>query len=448
MTAFAAISGYIGAGAFGILVLLLLAASRSQAIGRLLIAASATTAAWFLLHAGYYHFPQLFNLSVSWIQFFELVRDALWLLFLGKLLITVGDDNFKKRVRIVVLLLQSVIAISALVILFPFEAGKLFDMDVMQIRKSVLSIGLLIALGGLVLTEQLFRSTSRDSRWVMKHLCFGIGIIFAYDFYFYADAVLFNRLDVVVWSSRGIINAMAVPMIAISAARNREWNLNIFVSRRVVFHGVTLVGTGAYLMAMAAAGYYMQIFGGEWGRAIKTAFFCAAILVLLTLFFSVQLRSRLRLFLAKHFYRNKYEYGEEWLNFTQRLARMSLDPGSLNRTILSAVADIIDSPGGIVWRKTLSNKFAVAATLSMYEACSVEIDGSDPFIADLEKSTSVLDLTDDAEVESARDSKIPAWLLELPRVALVLPIVHGDELLAFIVLARPRTNEQLGWEDI
>jgi putative PEP-CTERM system histidine kinase len=360
----------------------------------------------------------------------------------------VGDDSFKQRVRFVELLSYALIVAAALMVVSPYEAGKVLDMDSTQVRKSILILGLMIALGGLLLTEQLFRSTARSSRWALKHLCFGIGSFFAYDFYLYADAVLFNLVDPVLWSSRGVINAMAVPMIAISAARNREWNLNLFVSRRVVFHGVTLVGAGAYLMAMAAAGYYIQIFGGEWGNAVKTAFFCAAILVLLSLFFSVQLRSRLRLFLAKHFYRNKYEYGEEWLNFTQRLAQTSLDPGSLNRTILSAVADIIDSPGGIVWRKTLSNNFAVAATTSMYDDCDVEIDGSDPFVAELEQSAAVRDLTDDAEIESTRGSTIPEWLLDLQRVALILPIIHSDELLAFIVLARPRTNERLDWEDV
>ena len=226
------------------------------------------------------------------------------------------------------------------------------EFDHALVRKSVFCVALLVALGVLVLVEQVFRNTSRDSRWALKHLCFGVGLVFAYDFYLYADAVLFNRIDVVLMSARGVVNALAVPMIAISAARNRQWDIKIFVSRRVVFHAVVLIAAGVYLILMSAAGYYIQAIGGEWGRALTTTFFSAAILLLLTLIFSTQLRSRIRLFLATHFYRNKYEYGEAWLKFTQALARTTLEPDSLNATILTAVCDIVDSPGGVLWHKT------------------------------------------------------------------------------------------------
>src|SRR5262245_64517780 len=45
----------------------------------------------------------------------------------------------------------------------------------------------LIALTGLVLVEQLYRNTTPERRWSVKHLCLGLGGVFAYDLYLYAD---------------------------------------------------------------------------------------------------------------------------------------------------------------------------------------------------------------------------------------------------------------------
>jgi putative PEP-CTERM system histidine kinase len=41
---------------------------------------------------------------------------------------------------------------------------------------------------------------------------------------------------------------------------------------------------------------------------------------------------------------------------------------------------------------------------------------------------------------------VPAWLGELPSVWLAVPLLVGDELLGFVVLAKPRTDVALDWE--
>ena len=45
-------------------------------------------------------------------------------------------------------------------------------------------------------------------------LAIGLGGMFAYDLYLYADGLLFQQLDVELWSARGAINALIVPMFA------------------------------------------------------------------------------------------------------------------------------------------------------------------------------------------------------------------------------------------
>ena len=447
MTTIAAIAGSIGAIAFMALFLLLLMAARDTAIGRLLMAACAASALWFAAQALYFQSGSRSQIAPDLILQLEFLRDLIWVAFFARLLGNVGDSRYHRGIKLgAALLIAASIGGALLPMLANLTIGEV-HFDSALVRKLVFCDALLVALGVLVLVEQVFRNTSRDSRWALKHLCFGVGFVFAYDFYLYADAVLFNRLDAVLLSARGAVNALAVPMIAISAARNRQWEIKIFVSRRVVFHAVVLTAAGAYLMLMAAAGYYIQSIGGEWGRALTTAFFSAAILLLLTLIFSTQLRSRIRSFLATHFYRNKYEYGEEWLNFTQALARTTLEPDALNTTILTAVCDIVDSPGGMLWHVTSSGSFAVAATYSLYQDRQFEFGASEAFVQEMARAPQICDLTDEAQVEGGRLANAPRWLLDMSRIALIVPIVHGDELLAILALSTSRSNQRFDAED-
>ena len=48
----------------------------------------------------------------------------------------------------------------------------------------------------------------------------------------------------------------------------------------------TLLFAGCYLLFMAAAGYYIKEFGGDWGVVFQTVFLFGAVVVLAALLFS------------------------------------------------------------------------------------------------------------------------------------------------------------------
>ncbi|HIE54942.1 MAG TPA: PEP-CTERM system histidine kinase PrsK, partial [Chromatiaceae bacterium] len=63
---------------------------------------------------------------------------------------------------------------------------------------------LTLALLGLVALEQLYLNTRPDMRWYIKFLCLALGGLFIYEFYLYADALLFKHLDFNLWAARGL----------------------------------------------------------------------------------------------------------------------------------------------------------------------------------------------------------------------------------------------------
>ena len=209
-----------------------------------------------------------------------------------------------------------------------------------------------MAILGMILVEQVYRNTPVRQRWGIKFACLGIGGIFAYDFYFYSDALLLKQINPEIWAARGIINALVVPLIAVSAARNPDWSLGIAVSRRILFYSVALFGAAAYLLAMAAAGYYLRFFGGSWGTVMQVSFLFGAIVLLLAVLFSGTLRSWLRVFISKHFFSYNYDYREEWLRFTRTLAE---GEHGLEERVIQALAQLVESPAGGLDPKGIGN---------------------------------------------------------------------------------------------
>ncbi|MDP3123569.1 MAG: PEP-CTERM system histidine kinase PrsK, partial [Thiobacillus sp.] len=206
----------------------------------------------------------------------------------------------------------------------------------------------LLTVLGLVLIEQVYRSTRLEDRWAIKFLCLGLGGLFVYDFYLYANAALFNALDAQVWAARGYVAALVTPLIAVSAARNPEWSAPVGLSRSMVFHTASLLGAGIYLLLMAGAGYYLRLFGGEWGDVVQTVFIFAAAMLLVLLMFSGTLRARLRVFLSKHFFSYRYDYREEWLKSTRTITEGQPGEQLCERTV-EALARLVESPGGALW---------------------------------------------------------------------------------------------------
>jgi len=113
---------------------------------------------------------------------------------------------------------------------------------------------------------------------------------------------------------------MVVPLLAVAAARNPEWSVDMFVSRQMARYSATILGAGLYLLVMAGTGYYIREFGGRWGTTLQVTFLFGAGVLLAVLLSSGQMQARLKVFFGKHFYHSKYDYREEWLRFTRTLS--------------------------------------------------------------------------------------------------------------------------------
>jgi len=438
-----AVGHLVAFAAYGILTLLLAFSWQHRRVFVLLILASALTTVW----AGLSLSSKLDWVPLAAVQLTEAGRDLGWTLFLVYILHlrtreTRGNLRRFNQWQLGVAVLGGLTILLALLPwAIPYE-----ELPELTTVDGPLALRLAFAIVGLLLIEQIYRNAGPGERWALKYLCLGLGSLFAYDFYMYSEALLFRQIDADLWRARGFINALAVPLIAISVARNESWTNGIHVSRHVVFHSLTLVMAGLYLLIMASAGFFIRHYGGSWGGVLQVAFLVGTGLVLLVLLFSDTLRARFRVFLGKHFFRYKYDYREERNRFTRTLAT---GDDSIPERVIRALSALVHSKGGLLWMNTDEGRYEL---IGQWNATEPEpghlLTDEDPLIHFISERHWVVDFDEYHTSPSLYgELALPPWVEKIPGAWLAIPLEFRDELIAILVLRHSDAVKSLNWED-
>ena len=435
--------GY-GIAALGYAVLSIQLAQRgwSSPRGRLLLVASFTSVCWALsgLLIGVSDEPWLWRAyeaidAVMWGAWATFLASLLWM---GKSVRPLTKWAGGASIAAAVLTLAIMAWLDGL---DPLSSTSL------PLSGSSLTFGLwLVAcIAGLVLCEQLFRATAPDRKWAIKPLCVGLGAMFAYDLFLFSDALLMRDLDPAFWGARGLAHAITIPLVMLASARNRDWLIDIGVSRAMVFRSTALLLSGIYLLALAGLGYLVRAFGGDWGKAIQVTLIFAGLVLLVLLVGSGAIRSRIRVFVGKNFFSYRYDYREEWLRFTSELASAAAD-GSVFERCIKALANLVESMGGALWLKDDHGMFRLAASWNMSPSKG-EAGEEEVLPASLHRTGWIIDVPElAAHPERYSGIELPRWIGDLPTAWLIIPLPSRDSLLGFVVLAKPRTPVEVNWE--
>ncbi len=367
------------------------------------------------------------SLHPSLIDVAEVLRTTAWL----QLLVAMGGAGTRRRRW------SFVVGGAALL-----QVSGYFVPGVSALPLTMLRLAL--AVTGMLLVEQVYRSAPAGARWGIKLACLGIGALFAYDFFLYADALLFQRVSVDIWNARGVVNALCVPLLLAALRRNPSWEHRLQLSRQIMFRSVALLGAAGYLLAMAASAWYLRAVGGAWGPLMQLACLCGAVLLLAAVLFSGAMRARLKVLIGKHFFRARYDYREEWQRFTHGLGA---DGDPLPERIIAALAGLVESPAGVLWLRQGEQLFKPAAAWNM------------PLLQDaLAVASGLCQLLEARQwvVEPSAwrsqpalhgDLPLPAWLAAAgPAVWLVAPLLLDRRLFGFVCLAPPRAPVVVNWE--
>lgn len=381
------------------------------------------------------------------VQFTEMTANLGWIYVLFRLFANDGRDEslsivrpailalgFVECLQFVLLVIQQRYAVTPQLASLTFETSTLFRV--------------LVSVGALVLLHNLYVGASPSSRRILRWNAAALAGLWAFTLNYHTIAYLAGDYPVEMFAFRGIAAAVVAIPFAVGFAK-RAAGLTFSPSRAVTFRFLSLLVIGAYLLVMLGLASWLDILTGGAARLTQVGLVIAAGALALIWLPSNQLRGWLRVTAIKHLFKHRYEYRNEWIRFTHTIGRASLDDASLQQRAIKALADITDSPSGLL----LSGEEDGALQLAAHwrwpqmavppEAFPLEL------CAIMEREGLILDLDEVRENidHHGENALVPQWLREETRAWATVPLIHFDRLVGVIVLARPLMQRKLDWED-
>ena len=419
--------GYTLAALANLIFFLLLLATKANNLPRLLLLGwTLNCCAWaaYYLLSGAVPYDNAFSLLL------ELTRYYLLLLFLLAVLSS-GTRQAGQLIKSKTAALLTV----AMLLWYPLCYWQLISVNL------IFTGSLALCILQLAFVEALYRR-SAENKWQYKPLVISLSLSLLFDFVLLAESALFGEVDSQLWAARGYVYASLVPLMLLSVRRIKAWGISVYVSRDIVLQSSLVLASGAYLCLLAIAGFYIRYVGGTWSNLLQTTFFSLGFAMLALLLFSGALRRKLKVYIEKHFFANKFDYRQKWLELTRLLRQVDLSQTEQYDTILQAWLTAVGYSRGCLIRLPTNAPAKCLATINRAALTADEAVLLKRYSSAYALQHWVVDLseTDDNFVRQQQDLKnIDAQLL--------LPIHADGELWGICMINTPDVDKQkLNWE--
>jgi putative PEP-CTERM system histidine kinase len=404
------------------------------------LAASALTALWCILGAG-------LGPDAPATELLATARNLAFIAMIFRLFSADGRDESLRPIRPVILALVLVELLQALTLAIGIRGGMSATVEPVLFEVSAI-LSLLVAIGALMLVHNLYAGAAAASREVLRWSTIALAGVFGYDLNLHTIAYLGGESPAMLVALRGVFAGAMIGLFAIGA-NARGASLQLRPSRAVTFQTLSLLVIGSYLALMVLVTRSLALIGGDIARTGQIVFLVIAIVSAIIWLPSERVRSWIRVMAAKHLFQHRYDYRGEWLRFTRTIGRGSGGSASFHERAVKAIADITDSPAGLL---LIPNEEAQLELTARWNWPTIEV----PAMASeyalsglLETNHHILDLD---EVRAGVDyhgeaAEVPDWLREAEDAWALVPLIHFERLVGAIVLARPRIKRRLDWED-
>ncbi|MEM7688436.1 MAG: XrtA/PEP-CTERM system histidine kinase PrsK [Pseudomonadota bacterium] len=374
-------------------------------------------------------------------------RNFAYIFLIFKMFAADGRDESLAPIRPVLITLALVEGFQPLLLVIDARVGVMPELVALTFEASVV-LNMLVAVGALMLLHNLYAGAAASSREILRWGTIALSGVFAYDLNLFTIAYLGGQYPASLTGVRGLFGGVVAVLLALGGNRASA-GLQFRPSRAVTFQTLSLLVIGSYLLFMVLVTRSLALLGGDIARASQLVFLVFAVVIAVFGLPSHRMRGWLRVTATKHLFQHRYDYREEWLRFTRTVGRGSSASASFHERAVKAIADITDSPAGLL---LVPNEEAQLELTARWNWPMIEVPGvagEYTLSGLLERHNHILDLD---EARSGVDhhgelSQVPDWLVEAEDAWALVPLIHFDRLVGCIVLARPRIMRRLDWED-
>jgi putative PEP-CTERM system histidine kinase len=423
---------------FGILTVSEISAGRRDRQRWVLAAACAATALWAVASAA-------LDPTTLLAGYAETLRNVAWLGFMYALL---RRGEGARRMWSLRAVYAALLLVAALQVGIGVSSRylKLDDDLAALLMQATFVMRMMFAIGALLLVHNLYTAAASGARAGIGLPMAALAAMFAYDLNLYTLSYLADGWMSWLVALRGVAMASLVPVLALSVRRNQGWSIRL--SRTVAFRSLSLGIVAAYLLLTVLLSALLDAVGVSGAAIVQMGSLTLAAIAAVIILPSPQLRARMRVLLSKHMFAHRYDYRAEWLRFTDTLGRPGDVPAPLDMRVVKAIADITESPAGLLLVPEDAGLAARAGWNWDMSRVPAFVPGEE--LVDLLAQGRILEL--DPLRSEAKDSAeearaIPAWILADGANWAIVPLIHFDRLAGAVLVARPPLARTLDWED-
>ena len=250
-----------------------------------------------------------------------------------------------------------------------------------------------------------------------------------------ADEVLVGSLTTLI----------SVGLVAFGLGRYRlqEVKDKIYVSPQMLYGSVTFIVIGLYLFGIGLLGEIVRLSGLPLSISLSAVMVFIGTIGLVVLLSSRTVRAELKKFIAKNFYRSKYDYRAKWLE----VAEAFQSSGSVE-SILEQLMGLLTRTFGAgrisIWMRYEADGRFHQVRSANTEPAPPPLDASHPVVLRLMETDEPIELD---PIRPNRPNRQEDPFGDATQARLCVPIRIGNELTAFVALSRELHGERYGADD-
>lgn len=401
--------------------------------------------------------------DVLWWQRVRLLTAAflpgVWLLFC----LSFARENYRDFLMawrwgiVVSFLLPPLIVIGGFSSLFVdapyFESASRWSLGLGWAGQGIFLSLLLGATCVLMNLERTLQASTGTLRWRIKFMILGIGSAFVVRVYIGSQALLFSRLTTTLETIHAGSLVIAALLLWYAFTRLRFLNVNLYLSQTLLYHSLTVIAMGAYLLLVGLLAKVVSYMGEADILPLEALFVFVAFVVFALFWMSDEWKLRSRLFISRHLQRPRYDYRKEWMVFTQRTTSL-LERKDLCDAVVKMVSETFGVSCVTIWLLDESREgllFGGSTVFPEMQARALRLLTTEagPALARLMHDQQFpVDCENNREEWFAEFARGYAPCLLEARIRYCVPLIAGRELLALMTLSERVIREPLSVEDV
>jgi putative PEP-CTERM system histidine kinase len=332
-----------------------------------------------------------------------------------------------------------------------FYVPRSFPKDLMQFSsygKFLLVYAVGCFLLALVYFESALRGAGKSTRAIKKQPFYVFMAALFVGIYAISQMLMYGML-----SRRLAVVSLATAMLTIVAllfhlVKYGLRQLDVTIGREAAYSSVTLAVVGIYFLLVGVVGKVVQYAGGSVNLFLTFLLALVVFLLLLAILVSGSVKRRLQWFVDRNFYRNRYDYREQWGRFSDSLSAV-LKPDEIFATVLDHIVGLFRvEKAAILWYDEATGSLSVSQTKNYQDIQALRFDHRSDFINWLHRWGEAIAI--DELLERATTIGLTAAernALDQLGAAVCVPMIIQQKLMGILVVGRKITGGRFTRED-